>query len=192
MLSAGWWSIKVIQIKQYIYVIQFRCCSILWWWKWIFFFFFFFLFQWYRLKWTDSVTMVFNHQMLDHFDKRKVCALCVWEWRGAWLLSLRPDQHAGWGAGQSGDWIQRLRAPALPLISPSHLSRPLCCRSTEAQLGGERQTHIHGALSASPLTVIHVCLFVCLSVSGFSSLRLLLLLESTPLYPVFVKPKVWL
>lgn len=44
MLSAGWWSIKVIQIKQYIYVIQFRCCSILWWWKWIVFCFFFLLF----------------------------------------------------------------------------------------------------------------------------------------------------
>lgn len=90
---------------------------------------------------------------------------CVWEWWGAWLLSPQLDQHAGWGVRESGDWIQRLQAPALPLISPPHLTWPLCCGSAEAQLGHkDTHTHTHTALSASIswsyLSVLSLCLSV--------------------------------
>lgn len=37
--------------------------------------------------------------------------------------------------GEISDWIQRLQAPALPLISPPHLSWPLYCCFAAAQLG---------------------------------------------------------
>lgn len=54
--------------------------------------------------------------------------------------------------GESGDWIQRLQAPALPLISPPHLAWPLCCCSAEAQLG-HKGTHTYTSLRlpASPI-----------------------------------------
>lgn len=107
--------------------------------------------------------------------RAQVCSLgtCVWEWQGAWLLSLQLDQHAGWGVGESGDWIQRLQAPALPLISPPHLTWPLCCCSTEPQLG-HKDTHTHtyihigssASLSRSYLpSDLSVFLLVCVPIS---------------------------
>lgn len=91
----------------------------------------------------------------------QVCSfcVCVWEWQGAWLLSLRLDQHAGWGVGKRGDWIQRLQAPALPLISPLRLTWPLCCCSAEAQLG-HKDTYTSLSLPASPSPI---CFLICLS-----------------------------
>lgn len=105
-------------------------------------------------------------KLKSHFMTAGVCSLGtgVWEWQGAWLLSLRLDQHAGWDVGESGDWIQRLQASALPLISTPHLSWPLCCRSAEAQLGHKdtnvhKQTHTHCHVCQPSLSPI--CLLVC-------------------------------
>lgn len=44
-------------------------------------------------------------KLKSHFMTAGVCSLGtgVWEWQGAWLLSLRLDQHAGWDVGESGD-----------------------------------------------------------------------------------------
>lgn len=44
-------------------------------------------------------------KLKSHFMTAGVCSLAtgVWEWQGAWLLSLRLDQHAGWDVGESGD-----------------------------------------------------------------------------------------
>lgn len=63
-------------------------------------------------SWNDSRSVKLRHKL------RFCTEIFVWEWLSAWLLSLQSHQHAGWGVAQCADWIQRLRAPALPLIPP--------------------------------------------------------------------------